>query len=143
MRLGGAGKPSEPLPPVPINTATGWSDSPFISRDGQRLYFMCSRYDFAPWILSGDAQAPVLSGPDRPGLHHSGNPFDESDIYVATRRADGIWSEPVNLPFNDDSGDSSGMEIEGGNAFVWLHGSGAARNIVMARRNADGSWARP
>ena len=140
---GGAGKPSEPLPPVPINTTTGWSDSPFISRDGQRLYFMYSRYDFAPWILSGGAQAPVLSGPDRPGLHHSGNPFDESDIYMATRRADGTWSEPVNLPFNDDSGDSSGMEIEGGNAFVWLHGSGSARNIVMARRNADGSWGSP
>src|SRR5687768_13395229 len=48
---------------VGINTAGGWSDSPFISGDGQRLYFMYSRYNFAPWILSGGAQQPVLAGP--------------------------------------------------------------------------------
>ncbi len=125
---------------VPINTGTGWSDSPFISRDGQRLYFMYSRYNFGPWLLSGGTVMPVASGPDRPGLHQSSNPFDESDIYVATKRANGTWSEPVNLGLNGAYGDSSGMEIDGGNSFIWLRGTGSSNNIVMATRNPDNSW---
>jgi len=128
---------------IPINTAAGWSDSPFISGDGQRLYFMYSRYDFGPWFISGGAQPPVPSGPDRAGLHHSANPFDESDIYVATRNPDGTWSEAVNLGLNGAYGDSGGMEINGGNTFVWLQGSGTAGNIVMANRNPDGTWGTP
>src|ERR1041384_261059 len=84
---GGNASSGMPSARVPINTATGWSDSPFISRDGQRLYFMYSRYDFGPWILSGGTVLPQATGPDRPGLHKvtAGNPFDESDIYMATR----------------------------------------------------------
>ena len=125
---------------IPINTAAGLSDSPFISGDGRRLYFTYSRYDFGQWFISGGAQPPVLSGPDRAGLHHSANPFDESDIYVATRNPDGTWSEAVNLGLNGAYADSGGMEISGGNTFVWLQGSGTASNIVMANRNADGTW---
>jgi hypothetical protein len=125
---------------IPINTAAGWSDSPFISGDGQRLYFTYSRYDFGQWFMSGGAQSPVLSGPDRAGLHHSANPFDESDIYVATRNPDGTWSEAVNLGLNGASADSGGMEIGGGKTFVWLQGNGTASNIVMADRNPDGTW---
>ncbi len=139
----GSGKSGSPpaRSSVPINTAGGWSDSPFISGDGQRLYFMYSRYDFAPWILSGGAQPPVLAGPDRPGLHHSTQPFDESDLYMATRNADGTWSEAVNLGFNGAYGDSSGMEINGGNTFIWLQGNGVTNNIVMANRTPVGTWA--
>lgn len=130
--------------PVPINTGTGWSDSPHISRDGQRLYFMYSRYNFGPWILSGGAIAPVVSGPDRPGLHKSDtNPFDESDIYVATKNADSSWSEPVPLGFNGAYGDSSGMEIDDGNTFVWLRGDGSSSRIVMAHKNPDQTWGAP
>jgi len=125
---------------IPINTAAGWSDSPFISGDGQRLYFTYSRYDFGPWYISGGTRPPVLSGPDRAGLHHSANPFDESDIYVATRNTDGTWSEAVNLGLNGAYGDSGGMEINGGNSFVWLQGNGTASNIVMASRNPNGTW---
>jgi hypothetical protein len=142
---GGGGGDSGAPPPAPgprvgINTAGGWSDSPFISGDGQRLYFMYSRYDFGPFILSGGASAPVLSGPDRPGLHHSTQPFDESDVYVATKNADGSWSEPVNLGLNGAWGDSSGMEVDGGRSFVWLQGNGTTNKIVMATRNLDGTW---
>jgi hypothetical protein len=82
----------------------------------------------------------VPSGPDRAGLHHSSTPFDESDIYVATRNPDGTWSEAVNLGLNGAYGDSGGMEINGGNTFVWLQGSGTASNIVMADRKPDGTW---
>ena len=126
-----------------INTATGWSDSPFISGDGQRLYFMYSRWDFGPFILSGGAAMPVLRGPDRPGLHKSSQPFDESDIYVATRNDDGSWGEPVNLGLNGAWGDASGMEIDGGDTFVWLRGNGTVNKIVMAHRNGDGTWGAP
>lgn len=142
--LNGCGSESStPTPPadhVPINTAGGWSDSPFISRDGKRLYFMYSRYNFGPFILSGGTTTPVIAGPDRPGLHHSTNAFDESDVYVATKNSDGTWSEPVNLGLNGAYGDASGMEINGGNTFVWLQGNGTTNNIVMANKNADGTW---
>lgn len=135
----GAPAPS-PAEGVGINTAGGWSDSPFISGDGQRLYFMYSRYNFGPWILSGGAQPPVLAGPDRPGLDQSSQPWDESDIYVATKRADGSWGEPVNLGLNGAYGDASGMEIDGGSTFVWLQGNGTTNKIVMAARNPNGTW---
>jgi len=140
---GGGGSGAGPAR-VPINTATGWSDSPFISRDGKRLYFMYSRYDFGPWILSGGTVVPVASGPDRPGLRKSDtNPFDESDIYMATKNPDGTWSEPVNLGLNGAYGDSSGMEINDGNTFVWLQGNGTTSNIVVAGKNPDGTWGAP
>ena len=139
---GGSGDSNLPAR-IAINTGTGWSDSPQISRDGQRLYFMYSRYNFGPWILSGGTTMPVLSGPDRPGLHHSANPFDESDIYMATRNSDGTWSEAVNLGLNGAYGDSSGMEINVGNTFIWLQGNGSTNNIVMATRNPDGTWSSP
>lgn len=140
---GDGGGGSDPPARIPINTATGWSDSPSISRDGQRLYFMYSRYDFGPWIISGGTTTPVLAGPDRPGLHHSANPWDESDIYMATRNPDGSWSEAVNLGLNGAYGDSSGMEIDGGNTFVWLQGNGAGNDIVMASKAPDGTWNSP
>jgi hypothetical protein len=145
----GGGSDSSPIiapapGPVPINTGTGWSDSPSISRDGQRLYFMYSRYNFGPWIISNRVNPPVLSGPDRPGLRRSTvNPFDESDIYLAVRNTNGTWTEPVNLDFNGAFGDSSGMEIASGSAFVWLRGNGSTNDIVVATRNTNGVWSAP
>ncbi len=126
-----------------INTSTGWSDSPSISRDGNKLYFSYSRWDFSPWILDS-TKLPVLKGPDRLGLRHNTiNPFDESDIYVSTKNADGTWSEPVNLGLNDDWGDASGMEIDNGRSFVWLQGNGSQNKLVMATKNSDGTWGNP
>lgn len=134
------GATGEPSAASKVNSA-GWSDSPFISRDGQRLYFMYSRWDFAPWIHSGGSSTPALAGPDRPGLHKDNtNPWSESDIYMSTRSANGSWGVPVNLGFNGAFGDASGMEIDGGNTFVWLRGDGATNKIVMATRNPGGSW---
>jgi len=74
------------------------------------------------------------------GVHHSANPFDEFDIYVATRNPDGTWAEAVNLGLNGAYGDSSGREINGGNTFVWVQGNGTTNSIVMAARNPDGTW---
>ncbi|MEO8331639.1 MAG: hypothetical protein ABI479_04345 [Gallionella sp.] len=141
---GGSQNPAQTMTThVPINTGTGWTDSPFISSDGQRLYFMYSRYNFAPWILSGGTVMPLATGPDRPGLHHSSQPFDESDIYVAIKNPDGTWSEATNLGLNGAYGDSSGMEINGGDTFLWLQGNGSTNNIVMADKNPDGTWRSP
>ena len=123
-----------------INTA-GWSDSPFISRDGKRLYFMYSRYDFAPWLLGGSPSLIQIKGPERAGLQkNTTNPFDESDIYMSTKNTDGSWSEPVNLGLNGAFGDSSGMEINNGETFVWLRGNGITNNIVSTTKNANGTW---
>ncbi len=87
---------------------------------------------------------PVASGPDRPGLNKSStNPFDESDIYMATKNPNGTWAEAVNLGLNGAYGDSSGMEINGGNTFVWLHGNGSSNDISIANKNPDGTWGAP
>ncbi len=141
LKICRAKKDKYPAESKKINTDKGWSDSPFISRDGQRLYFMYSRWDFAPWIKSGGTILPQLTGPDRPGLRKNIiNPFDESDIYVAEKKADGTWSEPVNLGLNGNYGDASGMEIDDGRTFVWLQGNGVQSQIKIARKNIDGSW---
>ena len=126
-----------------INTGTGWSDSPFVSRDGKRVYFMYSRWNFAPFISSGGTKQPILSGPDRPGLNHSTNPWSESDIYLSTKQNDGTWSSPVNLGLNGAYGDSSGMEISSGSTFVWLRGDGTTNKIVIASKKQNGTWGTP
>jgi hypothetical protein len=73
-------------------------------------------------------------------LHQSSQPFEESDIYLATKNPDGTWSEAENLGFNGAYGDSSGMEINGGNTFIWLQGNGSSNNIVISEKNPDGTW---
>ena len=125
-----------------INTP-GWADSPFISRDGQRLYFMYSRWDFGPFFLGG---APVLRGPDRPGHHNDDvNPWDDSDIYVATKRGDGSWGAPVNMGFNSAGGDASGMELSSGTFFVWIKPTlpSGQPDIYISTRDAFGNWSAP
>ncbi|MBK9294633.1 MAG: PD40 domain-containing protein, partial [Oligoflexia bacterium] len=138
-----ASQPPQNVLATKINTSAGWSDSPFISRDGQRLYFMYSRYNFAPWILSSGATMPVLTGQDREGLHKSNQPWDESDIYMSTKNSDGTWSTPVNMGFNGAYGDSSGMEFNNGNSFIWLQGNGVGNNIVISHKDINGTWSNP
>jgi hypothetical protein len=59
---------------------------------------------------------------------------------MATKNPDGTWSEAVNLGFNNAYGDSSGMEINDGNTFIWLQGNGSGNDIVIATKNPDGTW---
>lgn len=127
-----------------INTP-GWADSPFISRDGQRLYFMYSRWDFGPVFLSTGG-LPVLRGPDRPGHHKDDvNPYDDSDLYVATKRGDGSWDTPVNMGFNSAGGDASGMELSSGTFFVWIKPTlpSGLPDIYISTRDAFGHWSAP
>lgn len=141
----GGGSAGGPAPAasasVPINTA-GWSDSPFISRDGQRLYFMYSRWNFFPTFTGG---LPALLGPDRPDLQKQSlatNPYDESDIYVATRHANGGWSDAQAMPFNFAGGDASGMEV--GDSFYYARspGGGANPDIFVSTRSGS-VWSTP
>lgn len=76
-----------------INT-TGWEDSPFVSLDGSRLLFMYNPWSFWPVHLGGQ---PVYVGPDRPGHVSDPNPWDDSNVYLATRRQDGTWTAPEPL----------------------------------------------
>lgn len=119
-----------------INSA-GWADSPFISRDGRRLYFMYSRWNYLTMQIQGR---------DRFGLHKDDiNPFDESDIYVSTKRLDGSWGVPAPLGFNTEKGDSSGMELDDGDTFVWIKPIDASGmpDIVVSTRSPQGAWSAP
>ena len=125
---------------VPQVNTLGWNDSPYITRDGKELYFMYSRYNFYP-IFSGGK--PFLQGPDRPGHHTNDvNPFDDSDIYVAERNADGSWGTPQNLSFNDNRGGCCAMVVEGPPFTIYYqtHYEGMGTDIVYRVRNADGTW---
>ena len=81
-----------------INTA-GWEDSPFVTPDGERFFFMYTPYSFWDWIQcaskGGDVQrcGKLIKkrGPDRPNHISDPNPFNDSNIYVAQRQTDGTW----------------------------------------------------
>lgn len=77
-----------------INDNGNWDDSPFISADGQHLYFMSNPYDFWPVHLGGQ---PVFVGPARPGHRSSTNPWDDSNVYVADRLTATTWRQPRSL----------------------------------------------
>lgn len=137
---GDGGAASQAPAHVPINTA-GWADSPYVSRDGKHLYFMYSRWNFMPMFVGAQ---PLLLGPDRPGLHQSlTNPFDESDIFVAIRKADGSWGEATALAFNWAGGDASGMIS--GNSFYYARspGGGANPDIFVTTMDGGGNWSAP
>jgi hypothetical protein len=98
-------------PAVPGNpeilkiNSSGWVDSPWISGDGMRMYFMYSRYNFLPTVLD-PGKLPRLEGPMRKGhIAVDSNPYHDSDIYMSMKKPDGSWSKPVHLGFNDDKGD--------------------------------------
>lgn len=128
--------------PVPINTP-GWSDSPFISRDGQRLYFAYSRWNMIPALLGDKPQA---YGPIRPGLNMTNDPEQaayESDIYVATRKPDGTWSEATPLPFNKPGSDTAPMEAGDSLYFSHSDGKDSVPDIFMTTKDKKGKWSKP
>lgn len=86
----------------------GWNDSLWVSPDGNMALFMYRRYNFFPLLL-GKGQ-PVLRGADRSGHHNNDlNVWEDSDLYIVIRSADGRWGEPINMPTNDGGGDCCAM----------------------------------
>ena len=130
--------------PKKINTA-GWEDSPYMTPDGKKLYFMYTPYNFFPVFLGGQ---PQKVGPSRPGHKNSynGNPYLDADTYVCARRADGTWSAPKNCSFNTHYGDACGMPNHSGKTFYSLTQTKpqpVEPNLHVVEKNRDGSWGIP
>lgn len=126
--------------PAKVNSA-GWTDSPFVTLDGKRMYFMYTPWNFYPLLSKGQ---PDKRGPLRPGHHASTrSPWDDSDLYVSTRQADGTWSAPVNLNINDSESDCCAMESADGKKLYYnkpqTPGS-RYMDIYVSVRNPDGRW---
>ncbi len=124
-----------------VNTR-GWEDSPFLSADGTRLYFM-----YTPWqtwpVFFG--RPPYLAGPERRGHHVNPdrNPWEDSDIYVSTRHSDGTFSTPSNVGFNDAQADCCVMTWAP-DRFVYqrTQWANAALTDIHFVRRANGRWLR-
>ncbi len=128
--------------PRDVNTL-GYEDSPFLSADGQALYFMYTPWSVWPTFHGG---VPALVGPLR-ALHHDnpdGNPWEDSDVYASYKQADGTWGVPQNLGFNDQQADCCAM--------TWNHveffyqrtqfPNSALTDLHTVTRQPDGSWRR-
>lgn len=129
--------------PAKINTR-GWEDSPYVTPDDQKLYFMYTPWNFFP-TFKGE-KFPVKAGPDRPGHHHNASPWEDADLYVSTKNPDGTWGAPVNLPFNNETGDCCGMPSADGNQFYFAKPNppGSPKmDIYMAKKNPGAGWGRP
>lgn len=88
----------------------GYIDSPFLSRDGKRLYFLYSTWNTSDFLAGRNAQCP--KGPDLPGHQIIPGVEYATDLYFV--EWDGQrWSEPQNLGPNVNSG---GMEC-----CMWLN----------------------
>lgn len=124
-----------------INTL-GWADSPYLTPDGQRLYFMYTPFNFMPLLLRGENAE--RRGPQRPGHHTNpdGNPYGDSDIYVAERQPDGSWGVPVNLSINDDGADACPVLTSDGKTIYWQKATTSA-DIYVAHQQDDDGWGTP
>lgn len=99
-----------------------WDAQPMISSDGNTLLFVSTRRG-----ARGDA---------------------ESDIFMATKDADGEWSDPQPLPapINSPNRDDSPCITLGGGALLFSSnrpGGYGGFDIYIARRKADGTWEAP
>jgi hypothetical protein len=124
-----------------LNTR-GWEDSPFLSGDGTRLYFM-----YTPWqtwpVFFG--RSPYLAGPERRAHHvnRDRNPWEDSDIYVSERYGDGTFSTPVNMEFNDAQADCCVMTWAPDHfAYQRTQWANSALTDIYFLYRADGRWVR-
>jgi|GEM_PF-2091678 len=79
-----------------INTIA-WEDSPYISPDGKKLYFMFISWNLMD-MLAGRGKA-YMTGLVRPGhTENADNPFAEQPgWYMSEKLSGGRWSEPVRV----------------------------------------------
>lgn len=137
-----------------INTL-GWVDSPQISHDGRRLYFMYSRYDFAPLLIDGASLTDLSAvGGERSWHVAIPHPSYDGDVYCAYLRHDGTVERIENLRFDpnyDDfslqtaSAESSIMEVAATASLpkrIYYNANryGDVPKLVYRQENASGSW---
>ena len=123
-----------------INTI-GYEDSPFLSADGEHLYFMYTPYTMWPAFFG---KSPILVGPERVGHHINRlNPWEDSDIYVSTLE-NGTWSTPRNLGLNDGQADCCVMTWDH-RRFAYQRTQrprGALTDVYFMQLLDDGRWVR-
>lgn len=124
-----------------VNTR-GWEDSPFLTADGSRLYFMYTPWQVWPQFFG---RPPYVAGPERMGHHVNAdrNPWEDSDVYVSERGSDGKFAIPVNVGFNDAQADCCVMTWSP-NQFVYQRtqwANSALTDIYFVRRVGQ-KWVR-
>lgn len=137
-----------------INTL-GWVDSPQISHDGRRLYFMYSRYDFAPLLIDGAGLVDLsITGGERSWHVAIPHPSYDADVYCAYLRHDGTVERIENMRFDpnyDDfslqvaSAESSIMEVAATASlpkriYYNANRDGDVPKLVYRQESAAGSW---
>lgn len=132
------------MDPNKINT-NGWEDSPYVTPDGQKMYFMYTPTNFFPMFLNEGL--PVIAGPERTGHHTNANPWEDADIYVSTKNPDGSWGAPVNLNINAGDGECCMMTTDN-DTVMYLQkrnavGSPDKGDIYLSRKDANGQWSAP
>ncbi len=103
----------------PLNSAA-WESQPSISADGNTIYFASNRL----------------------------GSIGETDIWMATRSATGIWNEPENMgPVINTSGRELSPFIHHDNQTLYFASDGhpgmGGLDIFFSRRNEDGNWGKP
>ena len=105
---------------APFSGNPEWTDlEPFISPDGQRLYFFSTRPD----------------GDEEPG---------DQDIWVMDREG-GAWSEPRNLgsPVNTDAGEFFPTVTRDGTLYFTRSAAETGENAIWRARQVDGIFQEP
>lgn len=134
--------------PAPVNTR-GWEDSPFISADGQTLYFGYTRRNVT-WWENCPATFDLLKDCDKKdGAIRPGEEGDYWNVYEATVR-DGAW-QVVDSSVNQDPTISQGAQaVDDGKSSMVLARLGQVDNgqyeivgDLYASTSQDGAWTLP
>lgn len=125
----------------------GWTDSPQISPDGKRLYFMYSPLDFE--AISA-RQEYKRGGPNRPGATTTGDSVRELanfDIFEATRGDNGSWKvsaiSAINTP--DHLEICPSITFSGKRLYFVRSGriGKKGKDVVYVSQRSGNSWGKP
>jgi len=108
----GLGINSAPDPTNPLRN--GLDIEPYISPDGNRLYFRSNRLAPTPDACAPSALLAPLGPTCVPNFHTGG--LDTTLLFLSVKGADGTWStpEPLPAPINTGSGEHCVMELRDG-----------------------------
>ena len=100
-----------------------WESQPTISSDGRSLYFVSNR----PGTTGG---------------------YEDTDIYVSYKQADGMWSSPQNVgrPINTDQREDSPFIVPGGNALYFSsagHEGYGGLDFFISHKQENQRWEDP